>query len=212
MDLSVQFPWPIGTNGAEKLGLTSRSCAGRLPTGRPASRVSCPGMAAEVQDNNPRGLGDLCRHGRARTPVSQGLPARVLADQMLLEECAGGAGASGVSAWSPESSPRLELCGCRWLHLPCTLSRGGGSRRQLAPGLQSRESGRAGEGSCARGSISVCPCACGLAATGSSEPKTVVVVKAKPSGAAHHPGPGRLGAIDGRIWLFDVACWYKRNN
>lgn len=46
VDLPVQFPWPIGTNGAEKLGLASRS--GGRPTSYWAaslSRVSCPGSS-----------------------------------------------------------------------------------------------------------------------------------------------------------------------
>lgn len=54
VDLPVQFPWPIGTNGAEKLGLASRS------GGRPTSywAASLKGVmsrivAAEVQGRQP---------------------------------------------------------------------------------------------------------------------------------------------------------------
>lgn len=67
----------------------------------------------------------------------------------------------------------------------CTMSRGRKSwgLLLLAPGLRL-------EGSCAGGSTSVCPGAWKL---GSSEPKTVAVVKAKPAGSAHHPGPGEVG-------------------
>lgn len=49
MDLSVQFPWLVGTNGAEKLGLASRY-GGRPTSYWVASPKGCHvrAMAAEV--------------------------------------------------------------------------------------------------------------------------------------------------------------------
>lgn len=71
MDLPVQFPWPIGTNGAEKLGLASRS------GGRPTSywAGSLKGVmswivAAEVQEPGARTTALVAR------PISVGTAER----------------------------------------------------------------------------------------------------------------------------------------
>lgn len=130
VDLSVQFPWPIGTDGAEKLGLSSRSC------GRPTSYwaaslkgvMSGPGRP-RFRTTNPRGLGDLCRHGRARIPVTRRATSMSASrSKVARAACWGCWGSRPERRAAVElTSPRLQ-CGCPWHRLPCTLSRGGENR------------------------------------------------------------------------------------
>lgn len=191
VDLPVQFPWPIGTNGAGKLGLTSRS------GGRPASYwgASLKGVTSgswwpRFRTTSPRGLGG-CLSARVER-ASQGpahassAAAAAAAVRVLGIQARGRRGAGELT-----SPARLDLrVAVGSANVPCSLLRGMG------------ELEAASTGTTAGGSTSAWPGACRL---GSYEPKTVAVVKAKPAGS------GGLGTIDGRIWLFDVALRSKRN-
>lgn len=142
VDLSVQFPWAMGTNGAEKLGLAGRS------GGRPTSYWAASPKGVRSGPWRPRfwtttrvGLGHFSRYGwygRARIPLSP-TTTSVSASRSRPHRARELRRRRAHLACSPA---RLDL---QWLsmahHVPCTLSPGGESWRQLAPGLRPESQG-----------------------------------------------------------------------
>lgn len=191
VDLSVQFPWAMGTNGAEKLGLAGRS------GGRPTSYWAASPKGVRSGPWRPRfwtttrvGLGHFSRYGwygRARIPLSP-TTTSVSASRSRPHRARELRRRRARSPCLLASSPRFAVA-FHGTPRPMHPVPRRGELETASTRTASRVSGRACEGSCARGSTSVCPCACKL---GSSEPKTVAVVKAKPSpvGAPSWTGGG----------------------
>lgn len=129
VDLSVQFPWPIGTDGAEKLGLSSRSC------GRSTSYWAASLKGVMSGPGRPRfRTTALVAWAISVGTVERGSQCPKATSVSASRSRAARAACWGCWGFRPErraagelTSPRLQ-CGCPWHHLPCTLSRGGENR------------------------------------------------------------------------------------